>query len=372
MPPVRIAVVDLLAQDGGGLAITKSLFEYAAAGNAPQHEWLFIVAGQDLEETEYVKVIRFKKAVKGYFQRAKTELIDVNRALRQNGIDCVVCMSHMRIMGCTLPQFVYLHQALPFQKVKNFSFLKKNERKYAFRQHIHGSIIKKSIAKAKAVFVQTEWMKNAVSESVRNVQVVKIGYPAGEGGFGPESPLVLSKDFFYPCRPAFYKNIPVLIKAVAALRNCGYSFRFYITLTEDELKTLGEAPSVDRDAFVCLGRCPPESVRKIYRKTALVFPSYVESLGLPLLEAREAGTWIIASDSPFSHEILDDYPNRDYFGPFDAGQLTEKMKNVLDGKIELKRPQPSSQNRDACWERMVECIQYSVCAAFGGRERPDD
>lgn len=369
---MRIAVVDLLAQDGGGLAVTKSLFKYVAAGNASQHEWLFIIAGQNFEETEYVKVVRFKKATKGHLHRAKTEIIDVNRVLRQNRIDCVVCMSHMCIVGCAVPQFVYLHQALPFQKVKNFSFLKKNERKYAFRQYIHGSIIKRSIAKAKAVFVQTEWMKNSVSESVKNVQVVKIGYPVSENRVESGSSLVLSKDFFYPCRPAVYKNIFVLVKAVAALRSSGYSFRFYITLTEDELRALGETRSIDQSAFVCLGRYPYESVQKMYRKTTLVFPSYVESLGLPLVEARDAGTWIIASDCPFSHEILDDYPNRDYFSPFDADQLTEKMKNVLDGKIELKRPQPSSQNRDACWERMVECIQYSVCAAFGGRERPDD
>ena len=38
-----------------------------------------------------------------------------------------------------------------------------------------------------------------------------------------------------------------------------------------------------------------------------LFPSYIETFGLPLLEAKELNGIVLASDRPFSHEILDGY-----------------------------------------------------------------
>ena len=62
----------------------------------------------------------------------------------------------------------------------------------------------------------------------------------------------------------------------------------------------------------------------------MIFPSYIETFGLPLLEAKKCDTIILASDCPFSHEILDDYDKVYYFNPFDAKELSKLMETVIN------------------------------------------
>lgn len=48
-----------------------------------------------------------------------------------------------------------------------------------------------------------------------------------------------------------------------------------------------------------------KQVCKYYGRYVLIFPSYIETLGLPPLERKLQKTSILASDCPFSHEALD-------------------------------------------------------------------
>ena len=71
-------------------------------------------------------------------------------------------------------------------------------------------------------------------------------------------------------------------------------------------------------------------------KTILIFPSVIETFGLPLQEAKEAKAIIFAADLPYAHEILYDYPNAYFFNPNNAGELATLIKNSILGKISYK------------------------------------
>lgn len=61
---------------------------------------------------------------------------------------------------------------------------------------------------------------------------------------------------------------------------------------------------------------------------------------------------ILASDCPFSHEILDDYENAYFFDPFNGEALSNLMRLWIDMKTEyininrnhLKRIEPGRAN----------------------------
>jgi glycosyltransferase involved in cell wall biosynthesis len=54
----------------------------------------------------------------------------------------------------------------------------------------------------------------------------------------------------------------------------------------------------------------------MHHARALLFPSFVEGYGLPLVEALAAGTPVIASDIPVFRELAGDLPT--YADPLDA------------------------------------------------------
>lgn len=354
---MRIAVVDLVCIQGGGYSVLKSLFEYVVSGMSKDHKWLFIVSRQKFESNAYVKVIHFPNAASGYLQRVKTEWLEVNKVLNDFVPDIVLSMPNIRVFGCKWKQAVYMQQSLPFQKEKKFSFLKKEERSCAFRQHIQGLIIRKSLKKSEMVFVQTEWVKCALEECIRNRPIIKIGYLADQIGssFAAQTK-ELNRAFFYPASPYIYKNHRAIFAAIKILRKKGYSLKVYLTLNLSDLGTGGNQYAELSDVIECIGQQSKAQMRELYARTTLVFPSYIETVGLPLAEARAAGAWIIASDCPFSHEVLEGYPNCEYFDPFNATQLADCMERVITGRVVWRSIPYTGDTNENCWDKMMMCL----------------
>lgn len=355
---MRIAVVDLVCVQGGGYSILKSLFTYVASGIQKKHEWLFVLSRQKFEGNAFVKVIHFPNLTSGYLERVKTEWHEVNKVLNGFDPDVVVSMPNIRVFGCKYKQAVYMQQSLPFQKIKRFSFFKKEERNSAIRQHLQGYLICKSLKRAEIVFVQTEWVRKALESCIRNKKIVKIGYPTDNNAMEMKVfSNKLNRAFFYPAGPMIYKNHKVIFDAVKILHEKGYFPKVYLTLEPNDLSSVIETSMCTLDDIIYIKQQSKEQMRELYAQTTLIFPSYIETVGLPMVEARMAGTWIIASDCPFSHEVLDGYPNCEYFDPFDASQLADCMERVMTGEATWRPVPYRSDATENCWDKMVRYLE---------------
>ena len=140
-------------------------------------------------------------------------------------------------------------------------------------------------------------------------------------------------DFFYPARAEVYKTHQAIIEACKLLNSRGITgYRVILPLQPG-----GFAEKICRQAeglpIEILGALSYEEVWKYYSKTTLLFPSYLETCGLPMLEARMAGSRILASDMPFSHEALDGYPNVRFFPYDDPKELADCMQKVILGQM---------------------------------------
>ncbi len=72
---------------------------------------------------------------------------------------------------------------------------------------------------------------------------------------------------------------------------------------------------------------PDEINYALANSDLLVFPSLVESFGLPLVEAMANGCPIIAADLPYAHDVLADAGI--YFNPYESNELAKCALNVL-------------------------------------------
>lgn len=344
---MRIVVNDIAASKGGAMTVLKDFYS-AVCENDKQNEWVFLLGDKYFEETENVKIIALPRIKKSAVKKVLFDFFTGKSFIKKLNPDVVFSMQNIITFGIKVPQVVYVHQSIPFQNIKKFSFLRKSERKLAVKQFLVGGIIKASVKKADKVIVQTEWMKKAVSKScnVKSDKVVKILPNVKNLSQYIDCGSYNSKNFFYPTSEGIYKNNQILLDACKLLNNDNVDFNVELTVDSGE-----------RVAGVnYIGRIPYEEVINKYNKATLIFPSYVETFGYPLAEARQMGSIVLAADTEFARELLAGYENAYFFNYDDCDKLTLLMKQVACGEIERKEILCFCENSKDSWLEVIENI----------------
>lgn len=361
---MRIMVLDYAAEGGGALSILNDFYNYVLK-NAGHHEWIFVVSKAELKPCGHIKVLTFPEIKTSWLARIKWEKANLKRIILEEKTDIVFSLQNLAVPDLNLPQIVYVHQSIPFQKAKRFSFLKREERLLAVYQYVIGRMIWSSIKTASAVIVQTQWVKDAIVNKLSNcANKVFVIPPAINLSVFEHNNLVQDdkNTFFYPAGALLYKNFDCLIKAAYRLSEKGIKdFQIVLTLKGDEnsyaarIKKMAEGLG---ERIVFAGKMSREDVFRMYHSSTLVFPSYIETFGLPLLEARLSGSIVIASDCPFSREILKGYQNAYYFDAFDADVLADLMSKVIFGGIVSSDNIVSEKLQNTCgWENVLSIIE---------------
>lgn len=346
---MRIVVNDFAASSGGGISILRQLYRYIVESN-DDNEWYFLLSQEFINETANIHVIVFPKSETSRKARLKFDFFDGRRFFRDLCPDVILYLQNTLVLGVDVPQVMYMDQAIAFQTEKNFSFLNTQERPYAIYQYLIGFFNRVACRKSNYTIVQTEWLKKAIVNRCKIPwdKVIKV-YP----NISPECYKYHAKDikenvFFYPASGAIYKNHTCLYKAVDLLsQECTVE----LTLTECDTKS---------NKFVCIGSIEQNSVYERMSKSVLVFPSYIESYGLPLKEARIIGTVILAADTSFAREILDGYENAYFFNPFDPYELADLMKRVIEGRIQHQEQDTLQAPKEDSWKKIVSVLEETV------------
>lgn len=342
---MRIVVNDIAASTGGAMTVLRDFYK-CVCENDKENQWIFLLADRYFEETDNVKIIAMPQIKKSGLRKLIFDHVTGRRFIGKLKPDVVLSLQNIITFGVKAAQAVYIHQSIPFQDVKLFSFFKSRERRAAVIQHIIGRIIKKSAKKSDLVFVQTQWIKEAICKKCYiSSDKIKVVLPSVYIGGVKTAAFVASK-FFYPTANQFYKNNQCLTEASALLDREGVKHQVTMTLPEE--KSTGSVR--------CIGRIPYEQVLEHYSCSTLVFPSYIETFGYPLAEARRLGTVVLASDCPFSREVLDGYENAYFFDPFEPEQLKELMKQVAMGQITKKPVEAPTEIAPDSWLTVMQTV----------------
>ena len=260
-------------------------------------------------------------------------------------------------------QVIYYHQSLPFYPNKWNPF-KRLERTMFLYKHIYPWFVKNTLNDNTEVVVQIPFIKRGFArlfhydenkvhtlfpdvEEIDAEKIVPYNYEEG------------TLNFVYPAIPAPYKNHSTLIKSVSLLKHSNPSLaskiRFHLTVTKEQASDLWEMvkkAGVEKQ-FVFCGKVSHELLLSMYKASiGFCFPSTIETLGLPLLEASNFGLPVIAADMEYAHEVIGEYEGVRFADATDCKAWAGEIERICETRQKFNR----LKHRDSTWPKCFEIM----------------
>ncbi|OPA80473.1 hypothetical protein BVG16_07020 [Paenibacillus selenitireducens] len=262
-----------------------------------------------------------KKSIfhKWYFERYILKSI-----IKEFNISSYLSLQNIGIKIKDIMQYCLIHQAIPFTKLKKGDIEFKNIIKYSV---LYSAMLKNQINYNNTIIVQTNWMRDALLSKYKYVGKIVVLPPvvSNISKTNNSLPPIVEKDltnnhvkFLYVTNIEKYKNNKRLIDA----------FQIYNSNNKRKAILYLTIKGESNEFIKCIGKIEHESMFTLYKNVdVLIFPSLTESLGLPLIEAQEAGLDIIAADLPYAHELC---PEKTiYFNPYDVQSIITSIESYM-------------------------------------------
>lgn len=164
------------------------------------------------------------------------------------------------------------------------------------------------------VIVQTSSMKESLIRSLKlkkkNYNKIKVIGFYNYKNLSKKNNLKKNDNFEF-IFPAYYqphKNFEKLLLSWSMFIKTRPNSKLYLTISETEIDEICEKINIEKNilnsSVFYLGEISHEKVLEFMHKCdALIFPSKIESFGLPLLEAKEIGLPIIASELDYVRDV---------------------------------------------------------------------
>lgn len=253
---------------------------------------------------------------------------------------------------------VYCHNPTPFYKMKPSEMWV--DLTFALFNKFYSFLYAINIKKNDWVIVQQEWIRKEFHARYA-VNKVVVAYPnisIKQNSLLPMQKRKAGHIFFFPTYPRFFKNIEVIGEAVRILVRAGYvDFEVRVTIDGTENRyaenIMRQFSSDEHVKFI--GLQSRQKVFAFYEEAdCLIFPSKLETWGLPLSEFKSFGKPILVADLPYAHETVGRYDKAKFFDPTDECQLADCMMALMEGRLQfdlcdpIEPPQPFAPD----WERL--------------------
>lgn len=339
--PRTVVVSAVNIRKGGTLTILKDCLKYLS-GLAVAGEWkvVALVHKQSLCDYPGIEYIEIPWSAKGWGRRLWCEYVTMHRIskdlAKREGRPVYLWLS----LHDTTPLVEAEHQEVYCQT--SFPFLKIIPRDWVMDPKVPMFALftrwayKINVKRNDSLIVQQEWFKEALSKLLH--------LPAGKFRVIPPQlpdmsaikPSDIHYDvpmFFYASSPDCHKNFETLCEAARLLEDeCGRGkFKVVLSISGNENRyarwIYKKWSHVDSIEFA--GYMSREDLFGLYKAAdAFVFPSRVETWGLPISEyiaivGREAN--LLLADLPYAHGVASDAPGAHFFPARDAMALKKLM-----------------------------------------------
>jgi glycosyltransferase involved in cell wall biosynthesis len=233
-----------------------------------------------------------------------------------------------------VPQAVYCHNAMCFYRMPWREMWLDPEQILFIK--LYPLFYRWNLRNNAAVVVQQDWIRQEFRQrfGCRNVVVA---HPVSEGANGVAR-VRSGRRFFYPSFARVFKNFETVLASWEML--CADpAWDGELTVTVDGTVNRYGAGLMKRFGHLrnvrFIGRVSHAEVQALYGSNdCLVFASKLETWGMPISEAKEAGLSILAADLPYAHEAVGHYDGAAFFPAEDPKALAALMRDFRDARLQ--------------------------------------
>lgn len=342
----KVIINATAARTSGALTILKDFVSYCTDSDSCKNLCFYLFTTvDDFDSYDNFKI--YKLHSMNWKQRIEWDNAGLHKYCKKESLspDLIISLQNTCSNYPNVPQLVYYHQSLPLIPYA-WNPLKKEERILYLYAHFYGYFVNKYNENAQYVvqlpYIKKLFLKKFPNILETNIHVIRPNEPQinVDSFVETEHPY----RFIYPATPLAYKNHKCIIEAFRLLLNQGYldsSVQLILTVPKKSKIADFVRDCNLEENIKCMGPIPYEDLLVLYRNSdVLLFPSKIETYGMPLVEASKFGLRIIASDLPYAKEVLEDYDNKILIDPNDYIAWAEAMKMVIQQKYvrEIKVP----------------------------------
>ncbi|MBR3645075.1 MAG: glycosyltransferase [Lachnospiraceae bacterium] len=363
----KIIINAIAARTSGALSIVKSFVDFIDSREYPNTNFLLLTSTNGIFKKS-AKLNVFELPHQNWWNRIQWDKKAFQTWCKKNDIipDVVISFqntcSHFNQEYINVKQLVYYHQLIPLVKY-NWSLLRKDEQKLFLYAHFYGYFVNRWNNNAEYVVqlpsVKKLFCKKFTNINTDSVHIIRPNLPSIDISSVPEKQMYEGKKLFiYPATPLRYKNHTVILRALDYLTksNPGLTGRIKVIFTVPTNSFVAKSvQKLGLDSVVeCTENIPYEELLSYYKcSDALLFPSKIESFGLPLIEAALFGIPVIASELPYAREVLENYSNAVFINSDDFVSWATAIKEVCMNEKQLK---PMIKENKDTWEQFEQLM----------------
>lgn len=331
----------------------------------------YIMIDKEMEKPEIAGVTYLTIDTSSKFKRLMFDWFVFDSLVKKNNIqpDAIVSLQNVGIKRYkSLPQIVYYHNSLPFFRYK-WNIFKKGELIMFLYKHFYPFFVKRTIGRNTEMVAQLPSIKKGIVSkfglSANNVHVL---FPDLENiKISEVKRYAFEEDcinIVFPATDVPYKGHAFLVNVMEKLyvkdKSVAEKVRIHLTLDEKSSAKLVRRMEIGavRQNFVFHGVVKHDILLSMYKgAAALLFPSVIETLGLPLVEAAKFGLPIIACDLEYAHEVLQDYSGAKFI---ESRQAEQWADGIITMTQEKKCVEPLENPQRSSWEDFFDLIEQKL------------
>ena len=346
----KIIISGINMTEGGILSIYKDCLKYVEENLTSKYKIIALVHTKGLfkklDSENKIEFIEFEDSKKSWIKRCYYEYFYFKKLSKELKPYLWLSLHDITPNVETKRLAVYCHNSTPFYKMK-FKDIKYDKKVFLFSK-LYKYLYKINIKRNDYVIVQQDWIRKKFEKmyKIKNDNKNKIE----------------KKTFFYPSFPRIFKNFEIICKAVELLEKKGKkNFKVYLTI--DGTENLYSKEIVEKyknlKCIEFLGLLTREEVFEYYSKVeCLIFPSKLETWGLPISEFKIYNKPIILSELEYAHETVGEYEKCLFFNPNSEDELEKQMLKIInkEDKYENNKINNLNKNYKKNWKELFELL----------------